>query len=63
LVCVLGHPLLHLVGSMHRMKVHDEKDFAWHRAHQAAQVVAHHLSGQLLPTLLPDERSDRFQLG
>jgi hypothetical protein len=44
-------------------KVHDEKDFAWHRAHQAAQVVAHHLSGQLLPTLLPDERSDRFQLG
>ena len=31
---------------MHRMAIHDEKDFAWHRAHQAAQERQKHLGGE-----------------
>ena len=46
LVRVLGYPLLDLVGSMHRMAVHDEKHLVLDRAHQAAQKVQKYLGGE-----------------
>ena len=33
---------------MHRMAVHDEKDFVWHRAHQAAQKGQKHLGSEMV---------------